>query len=90
MTLRVGWTAAFLVGSVLPSFLFLLGDVFDTFGGDTTPEEQLEGVGNLVKIMGGLAAFVFIASFLQHYFLSKGGVLVARRIRTAYLEAILR
>ena len=44
----------------------------------------------LVAIMGGLATFVFFGSFAQHYFLTKGGLLCTRRIKTAYMSAILK
>ena len=68
----------------------MMGDVFDTFGEGTDAEQKLNGVGKLVAIMGGLAVFVCLTSYFQHSFLTKGGVLIARRIKTAYLQAILR
>ena len=36
-----GWVFAALTGAVLPSFFFLIGDVMDSFGGATSPEEML-------------------------------------------------
>ena len=89
--LRIGWACAFLVGCCLPAFLFMMGDIFDSFSVEVeTRDEKLEKVLRLVGIMGILGVFVFIGSFCQHYFLTKGGVLCARRIKTAYMNSILR
>ena len=88
--LKIGWFFAFAVGCCLPTFLFLMGDVFDSYDGEETEEEKLYKVLRLVLIMFGLAMFVFIGSFFQHYFLTKGGLLCTRRIKTAYMAAILK
>ena len=56
---------AFFNGCVIPTFLFMMGDVFDSFEGDeVSAEEKLYKVLRLVAIMGGLASFVFIGSYL--------------------------
>lgn len=62
--LRIGWLCAFLVGCCLPAFLFMIGDVFDSFSEQVeTRDEKLEKVLRLVGIMGILGVFVFIGSF---------------------------
>ena len=69
----------------------MMGDVFDSFSGDdVSAEDKLYKVLKLVAIMGGLASFVFLGAFLQHYYLTKGGILCTRRIKKAYMTAILR
>ena len=63
--LKIGWLFAFLVGCCLPAFLFMMGDVFDSFSGeDVSAEDKLYKVLKLVAIMGGLASFVFLGAFL--------------------------
>ena len=63
--LRIGWAFAFLNGCVIPTFLFMMGDVFDSFSGDdVSEEEKLYKVLRLVAIMFGLACFVMIGSYL--------------------------
>ena len=63
--LRIGWLFAFLNGAVIPTFLFMMGDVFDSFSGeDVSPEDKLYKVLRLVAIMFGLACFVMIGSYL--------------------------
>ena len=37
--LYIGWIFACLSGCILPSFIFLIGDVFDSFSPDNDPEE---------------------------------------------------
>jgi hypothetical protein len=64
-SLRIGWIFAFFNGCVIPTFLFMMGDVFDSFAGDEVPaEEKLYKVLRLVAIMFGLACFVMLGSYL--------------------------
>ena len=39
--------------------------------------------------MGGLALMLWLTAYLSHSFLTKGSLLVVRRIRKAYLDAVL-
>ena len=88
--LYFAWICCFLVGATLPAFIFLIGPVFDAFGPDQSKEDSLENVGYLVGVMAGLATIVFIASFGMHHYQTKGSFLIVRRIKTAYLDAVLK
>lgn len=88
--LYIGWVCAALTGLVLPMFIFFIGPVFDAFAPGEEAEDSFKTVATFVGIMGGLASFVFLTSYLQHNFLTKGSILIVRRIKKAYLESILK
>jgi hypothetical protein len=64
--------------------------MFESFNEGTTKEESLDSVGKLVSIMGGLAITLWVTAYLSHSQLTKGSLLVVRRIKKAYLDAVLR
>ena len=88
--LYIGWACAALTGLVLPMFIFFIGPVFDAFAPGEEADDSFDSVMTFVGIMGGLACFVFLTSYLQHNFLTKGSILIVRRIKKAYLESILK
>ena len=55
-----GWIFSFLTGLVLPSFIFLMGPIFDAFGLEKTKDDSFRDVIYLVSIMGCLAGFIWI------------------------------
>ena len=87
--LYFGWFFSACAGAVTPSFIFLLGPIFDAFGPAQSKEESFEQVGLFVGIMGVLAVCVWIFSYIQHSQLTKGSILITNRIRNAYLRAVL-
>ena len=66
--LYLGWLFSFLVGAVIPSFIFLLGPVFDAFTETDDMDKKLEAVTKVVYIMGGLALGVWVGEWLSYYF----------------------
>lgn len=56
-----------LTGFVLPSFIFLLGPVFDAFGPDQDKDESLQSVQIVVLIMLVLGLTVWVTSYLSFY-----------------------
>ena len=89
VSLYIGWVFAGMSGAVLPSFIFMLGPVFDSFGPSQSKEDSLDSVSLLAGIIGCLAVVVWITSYLQHSFLTKGSIQITNRIRNAYLSAVL-
>ena len=64
--------------------------MFESFNEGTTKDQTLEKVGTLVAVMGGLAIMLWITAYLMHSNLTKGSLLVVRRIKKAYLDAVLK
>jgi len=89
ISLYIGWIFAGITGAVIPSFIFMLGPVFDSFGPGQSKEDSLNSVGLFAGIIGCLAVGVWITSYMQHAFLTKGSILITNRIRNAYLSAVL-
>jgi ATP-binding cassette subfamily B (MDR/TAP) protein 1 len=74
----------------MPSFVFLVGDVIDSFKPTTKPEDTIEVISRISLIF----SLVGIAVWLFSYFLYSSLLLfserVTKKIRTKYLESILR
>ncbi len=85
-----GWLFAACSGAVLPGFIFMIGDVFDSFGPDQDPESTLILIRRVTKIMGLLAVILLVTGFLQYSLTIEAAARVAGRIRVEYLRAILR
>jgi hypothetical protein len=62
-SLYIGWAFAALSGSILPTFFFFMGPVFDSFTVNTTPEEARDAIREVCIIMAGLAGAITITSF---------------------------
>ena len=60
--LKCGHIFSGLTGLVIPSFIFLLGPIFDAFG-ETDKDKQRDQILMLNAVMFGLAIFVWIGSW---------------------------
>lgn len=85
----VGWISAALVGLVMPSFVFLMGDFIDAFA-DTDPEDTMKVVTELTIIMVLLGVVMWLFSYLTYAPLIIFSEAVGYKTRVAYLEAILK
>ena len=85
-----GWVFTSFTGFLLPSFIWLFGDVFDSFDPDVDPLETRDRIRNIFYIMLGLSVIVVITSTLQYATLAAASSQIASRIKQKYLEAILR
>mmetsp|Transcript_10621 Transcript_10621/g.17848 ORF Transcript_10621/g.17848 Transcript_10621/m.17848 type:complete len:339 (+) Transcript_10621:8-1024(+) len=88
--LYVGWVAAVITGLGLPSFVFLFGDVVDSFGPTVTPEEALEEIEVICLIFVIIGVGIQIFGYMFYAFLLIFSERVAKRTRIAYLRAILK
>ena len=88
--LIVGWIFACLTGAILPCFIWLIGDVFDSFAPGTDPTETRDTIREIFFIMLGLCAGILVTSIIFYSQLATAGASIAARIRTKYLAAILR
>ena len=61
--LWTGWIFAGLTGAILPLFFFFLGPIFDSFGGNNSPEETRDMVRELCIIMFCIAIGIMITCY---------------------------
>ena len=59
-----GWIFACLAGGVLPTFVWLLGDVMDSLGQAATFEDTENQILDLAKFMFGLLIFVWVGGYI--------------------------
>ena len=88
--LYFGWTSACITGLGLPSFVFLMADVINAFGPSVTPEEALEELEWVCLLMIIIGIGIWIFGYFFYAFLLIFSERVAKRIKVAYLSAILR
>ena len=86
----IGWIAACLTGAILPCFIWLLGDVFDSFNPENDPDETRDRLRNVFYAMLGLCGGITITATVQFSTLAAAGAKITARIKKQYLAAILR
>lgn len=87
----IGWAAACVTGLGLPSFVFLIGDVINSFNSNTTtPPQMLDKISRLSLIFTCVGVGIYIFSYLYYAFLLMSSERITKRTRTAYIEAILK
>ena len=79
--LVIGWIAACLTGFILPCFIWLIGDVFDSFAPGVDPKETRDKIREIFYIMCGLCVGIVITSTLYYATLSAAATNIAARIR---------
>ena len=84
-----GWLAAIVTGLALPSFVFIMGDIIDSFNpismGDT-----LDAIRESSIIFFVIGVAIWVTSHIYYACLFIFAESVARKIRVHYLEAILQ
>jgi len=77
-------------GAILPTFMWLFGDVFDAFGPDNDPEKARDEIRKIFLIYALLGLALLITATLQHALLASASAQIASRIKQKYLAAILK
>ncbi len=85
-----GLISAAVCGLGLPSFVFLFGDIADSFEGGMNPDEILTRITRVSLILSIIGAGVWIGSYLFFAFLTIASERLGLKTRVAYLRAILR
>ena len=85
--MTLGYLTAILTGMALPSFVFLFGDVVDSFGKDFDIVSKIQPIA--LELLG-IGGFVWVTSYLYFSFLVIMSERVGRMTRVAYLRAILQ
>jgi len=84
-----GWLAAIITGAALPSFVFLMGDLVDSFDPTEGPASTLDSVKRLAAILSGIGLAIWITSHIYYTMLLIYSTTVTRKIRVEYLKKIL-
>jgi ATP-binding cassette subfamily B (MDR/TAP) protein 1 len=87
-----GLISAAVCGLGLPSFVFLFGDIADSFegGGELKPDEILTKITRVSLILSIIGTGVWVGSYLFFAFLTIASERLGLKTRVAYLRAILR
>lgn len=80
---------AVLTGFALPSFVFLIGDVFDAFGPDIDARQALEDIKQITLIFLYIGIGVWISSYFFYGFMIIFSERLAKRWRLAYFHHVL-
>ena len=87
----LGWLAAFITGLGLPSFVFLIGDVINSFDPYKTDANELLNKIKLISLIYTIIGIgIFIFSYVFYSFLLISSELMVQTIRKKYLESILK
>lgn len=85
-----GWIAACITGTGMPSFVFLIGNVIDSFKPTTSLDDTIKTISTMSLIFTLVGFAVWFFSYILYSFLLLFSERVIKRTRTKYLEAILR
>lgn len=85
----LGWGAAMITGCGMPSFVFLIGHVIDSFKPTADVNETLKTISTIALIFTCVGIAVWFFSFIMYAFLLMFSERVAKKIRTQYLKSIL-
>lgn len=81
----LGLISSALCGLGLPSFVFLFGDIADSFEGHMDPKEILASITRVSKLLAFIGLGVWLGSYLFFTFLTIASERVGLKTRTAYL-----
>lgn len=85
-----GWMSACITGCGMPSFVFLIGDVIDSFSPSTKPEDTVKTINKMSLIFTLVGFAVWLFSYFLYSLLLLFSERVVKKIRVKYLESILR
>ena len=85
-----GWIAAAITGLGLPAFVFLIGDLINSFDpNNKDPKDMLKMVKLLSMIFSIIGGGIFLFSYVFYSFLLMSSEMNVKKIRMKYLESIL-
>lgn len=85
-----GWFAAMVTGCGMPSFVFLIGNVIDSFKPTTSVDDTIDTISTMSLIFTLVGIAVWFFSLIMYSFLLMFSERVTRKTRTEYLKSILR
>jgi predicted RND superfamily exporter protein len=85
----IGIISAVLSGLGLPSFVFLFGDIADSFAKGNDTKDILERISSISKILTFIGLGVWFGSYLFFSFLTIASERIGLKTKTTYLKSIL-
>jgi ATP-binding cassette subfamily B (MDR/TAP) protein 1 len=89
LLLYIGWGSACITGCGMPSFVFLIGHVIDSFKPTTSVDDTIETISQMSLIFTLVGIAVWIFSLVMYSFLLLFSERVVKTTRVQYLKAIL-
>jgi hypothetical protein len=80
-----GWVAACITGTGMPSFVFLIGNVIDSFKPTTSVDDTISTISTMSLIFTLVGFAVWFFSFIMYSFLLLFSERVVKKTRTKYL-----
>lgn len=92
MTLMaIGWIASAIAGLGLPSFVFIIGDIIDSFNiNSTSLDDMMDTVSFMSMLFTVIGIAIWILTYVSYAFLLMFSERVAKKTRVKYLECILK
>jgi hypothetical protein len=92
LTLKyIGWLNACIAGLAIPSFVFLIGNIIDSFNGSINNiDESIRDIGRMAWILTLIGAFVWIVTFVYFSSLMIFSESVIMKTKVEYVKAILK
>ena len=87
--MTIGWSSASIAGFGMPSFVFLIGNIIDSFNPTNSPDSTLDTINRMSLIFTLIGLAIWVTSYTMYSFLLIFSERVARKTRTAYLKSIL-
>ena len=84
----LGYATAIITGLGLPSFVFIFGDIINSFG--PNQKNVVDAMRPIAIQMTVIGAFIWLTTYLYFTFLVVMSERVGRKTRVAYLKAILQ
>ena len=84
-----GMTSSIICGLGLPSFVFLFGDIADSFEGFMPPDEILDRITNVAKLLTIIGLGVWVFSYFFFCMLQISSECIGAKTKVAYLKSIL-
>lgn len=85
----LGCILSALSGAGLPSFVFIIGYIIDSFNPTTPPDEMMDMIELMAIIFVVIGAGLWIVTFCYYSFFIQFSERVSKKIKIAYLRAIL-
>ena len=86
----VGIVASIITGLGLPSFVFLFGDIINTFGDPQHPDKMIKAINTIALEMTIIGLIIWFFSYFYFAFLVILSERIGQKTKVAYLRAILR
>lgn len=86
----LGFSFSFLAGAAMPSMVFLLGSIIDSFAVIDPTLTVFDAVKVTIIAMSSIGLFIWLVTYINYVSLVIMAERIAKKTRVAYLQAILK